>query len=167
MYNLSMVNRRLSALVLDERFIMKFYDDHKQPQREVVLHRGTKAISCYFSLPWNNNRHGRETLTLESLIPNNDNVISEINWLNGCRHGPSIRYLTSPPHTKFTETNYAYGKRNGKFACWFQDGRLQQIGEYLNDQQSGIWKVWEFSGQLREMSVFENGIKARSYRKPF
>src|SRR3954466_6015349 len=38
---------------------------------------------------------------------------------------------------------------DGKFSCYYENGRLRMKGQFTNNQKTGLWRVWDEKGILR------------------
>ena len=38
---------------------------------------------------------------------------------------------------------------DGKFSCYYENGRLRMKGQFTNNQKTGLWRVWDEKGMLR------------------
>ena len=56
---------------------------------------------------------------------------------NEIKQGKSTEYFRNG--TKFCETFFKDGKKNGEIFIYNQDGSVKQTGEYKNDKKHGFW----------------------------
>jgi antitoxin component YwqK of YwqJK toxin-antitoxin module len=47
------------------------------------------------------------------------------------------------------------GKKNGPWKCYYEDGKLQTEGAYLNDLKQGAWKLYHSNGKLAGEGSYE------------
>lgn len=62
------------------------------------------------------------------------------------RHGKWVHYSQSG--IELSTLTYMNGKRHGVTVVKYPNGALYYIGEYLNDQKCGIWKVYDQKGNV-------------------
>ena len=68
---------------------------------------------------------------------------------------------------------------NGRFAAYFENGKLQIRGQFTNNQKTGTWRVWDENNILRSERLYTNnnnftivsewnaeGVKTRSQATP-
>ena len=64
----------------------------------------------------------------------------------GNRQGLWISYYENG--TKWSESYYVDGKRDGHSLTFYPNGQVRYIGEYKNDEQVGSWKFYDEEGEL-------------------
>ena len=47
--------------------------------------------------------------------------------------------------------------RDGVWRFWYENGQLEQQGNYVNDKEDGLWRFWYENGQLKRQGNFVNG----------
>ncbi|CAN5382262.1 hypothetical protein BH10BAC1_BH10BAC1_02790 [soil metagenome] len=57
--------------------------------------------------------------------------------------------------TPWSETTFEAGKKNGRTATWFENGKKRYEGFYTNDIESGKWNYWDESGKLVSTKDYE------------
>ena len=72
---------------------------------------------------------------------------------NGNRDGLWISYYENG--TKWSESYYDDGSREGHSLSFFPSGQTRYIGEYKNDKKIGVWKFYDEDGELFKEETFE------------
>jgi len=72
---------------------------------------------------------------------------------NKQRHGKWTFF--SPNGEELSITHYIHGKREGHSIVKYPTGVIHYIGEYQNDMQIGIWKIYNEQGVLLEEKNFD------------
>ena len=60
------------------------------------------------------------------------------------------------------QANYRYGKLNGSFISYYQNGGVESEGSYKDHQRKGFWKFYHENGQIKEKGNYRYG-KLRGY----
>jgi antitoxin component YwqK of YwqJK toxin-antitoxin module len=47
------------------------------------------------------------------------------------------------------------GKKQGLWKCYYDDGKLQQEGNYENDKKEGVWKLYHSNGKLAAEGTYK------------
>ena len=68
------------------------------------------------------------------------------NYKNGLVHGQSIFY-NSMTESPLSETEYAFGKRNGLYRQYYDNGKIQEESMFANDLKNGISRWNNKNGQ--------------------
>lgn len=50
--------------------------------------------------------------------------------------------------SKWSESMYVHGKKNGHSVTFFPNGKIRYIGEYKDDEKSGNWRFFDEAGLL-------------------
>ncbi len=50
--------------------------------------------------------------------------------------------------SKWSESMYVHGKKNGHSVTFFPNGKIRYIGEYKDDEKSGNWRFFDEVGLL-------------------
>ena len=90
-------------------------------------------------------------------------VENESNWLNGLKHG---RYVAWSYGKKSTEGTYAKGKKQGTWREWHGNGQLCSETHFLNDKQNGLFKYWDYDGELKNTESYKSGILIEQGKYP-
>ena len=107
-------------------------------------------------------------------------LISEENYLNNLKNGPSLKYYADksiaeklnynndvrtgewiqyfPNGVTCLKANYSEGKLQGKFEVFYTDGRPQYVGQYKNDLRNGLWYIYNNDGTLKYSIDYADGI---------
>jgi len=72
---------------------------------------------------------------------------------NGNRDGLWISYYENG--TKWSESYYDDGSKEGHSLSFFPSGQTRYIGEYKNDKKIGVWKFYDEDGELFKEETFE------------
>lgn len=56
-----------------------------------------------------------------------------------------------------TEVTYVCGVRHGPRASWHDNGKLWQQGEYFNNKENGVARVWAYDGTLLQEWTMVHG----------
>ncbi len=67
----------------------------------------------------------------------------------GKRHGKWAYY--SENGLELSTTMYDHGSKEGFSLVKYPDGRVRYYGDYHNDKQVGIWKIYDSQGAVREI----------------
>tara|TARA_Y100000310_G_scaffold249794_1_gene255930 strand:- start:15 stop:1244 length:1230 start_codon:yes stop_codon:yes gene_type:complete len=51
-----------------------------------------------------------------------------------------------------------YGKRDGPYTSWYENGQKKEEGTYKSDDKDGPWTFWYENGQKKEESAYKNGL---------
>lgn len=70
----------------------------------------------------------------------------------GERHGLWVSYYDNG--TKWSESYYVDGERDGHSLTFYPNGRVRYIGEYKNDIKVGNWKFYDEEGNLTKEENF-------------
>lgn len=73
----------------------------------------------------------------------------------GNRHGKWTFYNESG--LEMSSTHYEHGKKHGASFAKYPNGSMHYIGEYENDKEIGIWKMYDEKGTL---------VTEKDYSKP-
>ena len=70
------------------------------------------------------------------------------------RTGLWISYY--PDSTKWSESYYVKGKRDGHSVTFYETGGIRYVGEYRNDKQVGEWKFYDEKGEETEVKNYDS-----------
>jgi hypothetical protein len=56
-------------------------------------------------------------------------------------------------------TDSSLSEMNGSFASFYQNGIVENVGNYLNNLEEGTWIKRDSSGLLKDSSIYKSGIK--------
>ncbi len=56
------------------------------------------------------------------------------------------------------------GLREGLWKCFYEDGQLQQEGNFVADQKHGSWKLYHTNGQLAAEGRYERDAEKGLWR---
>tara|TARA_B100001564_G_C20489741_1_gene601066 strand:- start:83 stop:538 length:456 start_codon:yes stop_codon:yes gene_type:complete len=93
----------------------------------------------------------------------NDQKLSEIQYLNGKREG-SCKYWYSTGQL-MNEGFYKNGKMTGPFISYYQNGQIESQGifKYVESgsysRKDGVWKYYYDNGQLESESIIKDGVE--------
>jgi antitoxin component YwqK of YwqJK toxin-antitoxin module len=73
----------------------------------------------------------------------------------GNRHGKWTFYSESG--IEMSSTHYEHGKKHGASFAKYPNGALHYMGEYENDKEVGVWKMYDEKGTL---------VTEKDYSKP-
>lgn len=73
----------------------------------------------------------------------------------GNRHGKWTFY--SERGLELSSTHYEHGKKHGASFAKYPNGTLHYMGEYENDKEVGVWKMYDEKGNL---------VTEKDYSKP-
>lgn len=79
--------------------------------------------------------------------------IEGMNDGNGLRTGIWTSYY--PDGTKWSESHYIKGMKEGHSVTFYENGQKRYIGEYKNDKQVGEWIFYDEEGNETERKVYE------------
>ena len=72
--------------------------------------------------------------------------------------------LLSPSGKELSITFFEKGLREGHTIVKYPNGSLNYVGEYLHNDQVGIWKFYDEKGKLiREEDYSQNPVKIKNY----
>jgi len=78
------------------------------------------------------------------------------NYRNGMTHGQTIHY-SQFNETPLSECDYAYGKRNGMFRQYYDNGKIQEESYFKDDLKNGFSKWFNKNGRLIAVYQYLNG----------
>ena len=97
----------------------------------------------------------------------NDNVLSQVHYLDGIRDG-SCRYYYKNG-TLMNEGFYKNGKMIGMWMSYFEDGQINSHGSYKYTEsgsysrKDGTWKYYNENGQLTRESIIKDGVEEMKF----
>jgi antitoxin component YwqK of YwqJK toxin-antitoxin module len=56
-----------------------------------------------------------------------------------------------------SEEIYIANIKNGPYRAYFEDGKLQEEGEYKNDLKDGTWKSYNKEGEMVNETKYKKG----------
>jgi len=71
---------------------------------------------------------------------------------DGTRNGLWISYYDNG--TKWSESYYVKGERDGHSLTFFPNGQVRYIGEYQDDEKTGTWKFYDEEGNVQKEENF-------------
>lgn len=98
-------------------------------------------------------RHGRWQLWARD-----GSLAERIDFAEGRRHGPSIRWHDGGEHTRSVK-RYAEGVLSGPSATWWPNGAYRTTGAYRRDERHGPWTQHDENGFRIEEGGFREGEK--------
>lgn len=99
----------------------------------------------------NNKRNG---LTINYYA---DSTIAEkIHYRNDLKDGEWIKYY--PDGTLTFIAHCDYGRLNGKFEAFFENGKTEFTGHYKDDLREGVWIIYGKDGSQRFKTTYTAGI---------
>lgn len=87
------------------------------------------------------------------------NVIEEIEYVNGFKHGPySMYYDNGVP---MVEATYCKGELNGNYVYYYPNGVVKEEGLYKDGKRVGEWKTYDMEGYVistdsYDVIIYEN-----------
>jgi antitoxin component YwqK of YwqJK toxin-antitoxin module len=78
------------------------------------------------------------------------------------RHGPSKLWFDNGQIQQ--EGNYQYGKKTGTFTFYFETGQVAATGEYRDDQPDDVWVWWHRNGQKATVGKYRAGHTIGEWR---
>ena len=93
----------------------------------------------------------------------NDQKLSEIQYLNGKREG-SCKYWYKTGQL-MNEGFYKNGKTTGPFTSYYQNGQIESQGIFKYTEsgsysrKDGVWKYYYNNGQLESESIIKDGVE--------
>ena len=78
------------------------------------------------------------------------------NYRNGMTHGQTIHY-SQFNEAPLSECDYAYGKRNGMFRQYYDNGKIQEESYFKDDLKNGFSKWFNKNGRLIAVYQYLNG----------
>lgn len=78
--------------------------------------------------------------------------IKGMNNENGLRHGVWSAFY--PDGTKWSESHYINGAKEGHSVTFYPNGNIRYIGEYKNDKQTGEWSFYNEEGKQTDQKKF-------------
>ena len=86
-------------------------------------------------------------------------LYSEINYKNGMKNG---KFSKNHPNGKIKEIGlYIDDEVNGQFKEYFDNGNLRYEGKYITGNEVGVHKVYESNGQLLYEKYYFENLKSR------
>lgn len=64
-----------------------------------------------------------------------------------------------PPFMEYDSTIVYYKKLNGYWFYYYENGKIERIESYENNQRHGIWKYFNKEGNLLKEEVYKESIK--------
>lgn len=55
---------------------------------------------------------------------------------------------------KWSESFYIHGKKEGHSLTFFPNGKIRYVGEYKNDEKTGLWRFYNESGDLEKEETY-------------
>ncbi|UKN00901.1 hypothetical protein K6119_14290 [Paracrocinitomix mangrovi] len=71
---------------------------------------------------------------------------------NGNREGLWVSYYDNG--TKWSESYYSDGIKEGHSLTFFPNGKVRYVGEYKADKKTGLWKFYDEEGNLSKEENF-------------
>ena len=90
-------------------------------------------------------------------------VLNETTYLNGKKDGLSVKYSILENNRDrdhyylSSEINYKNGMKNGKFLKNYPNGKIKEIGFFIDDEVDGQFKEYFDNGNLRYEGKYLNG----------
>jgi antitoxin component YwqK of YwqJK toxin-antitoxin module len=78
------------------------------------------------------------------------------NYKNGLTHGQTI-YYGQFSETPLSESEYAFGKKNGLFRQYYENGKIQEESNFTDDQKNGFTKWFNKNGRMIATYHYLNG----------
>ncbi|NVO04214.1 MAG: hypothetical protein HXX09_16090, partial [Bacteroidetes bacterium] len=110
-------------------------------------------------------------------------LISETTYLNDIRHGPCTKYFSFSGLIR-EESNYVFGKKDGSYKNYYNNGQVnsegtykdgkktdrwvsyyktsgekRSEGNYLENKKTGIWNFYNSRGVPRSSGAYQNDLK--------
>jgi antitoxin component YwqK of YwqJK toxin-antitoxin module len=164
----------------------RFYSDGKLQSVLVFSEDGNSADAVFYHTNGLKSSHGKYVNQMKEgkwqffSSSFNDYMISEEEYRNNQRHGLSVKYYpNNVPSEKvifkngvkdgdwlqfyangsiFLRANYIAGKLQGKFTVYYDDGKIQFAGQYLDDSRNGDWLKYDRNGILISTINYVRGI---------
>ncbi|MGZ8537506.1 MAG: hypothetical protein ACXWV9_04535 [Flavisolibacter sp.] len=73
--------------------------------------------------------------------------------LAGAREKKTVYYPNGKVQYEYEVEGHLY---DGRFASYFETGKLRIKGQFINNQKSGLWRVWDENGLLRSERNYTN-----------
>lgn len=119
----------------DGNGIMRFYDESSKMTKEISYKNSMKD--------------GPYKLVENGIVRDDGNYKENV------YHGEWIEYYETGE--LYLKINYTEGKKNGKATYFFKDGTISQQGEFINDEQEGVWKSFDKNNNLKSETTFSKG----------
>ena len=79
----------------------------------------------------------------------------------------TVEYTRSePPFDEITEIIQYYKPLNGKYYYYYENGKVQKVENYANNQLNGDTEYYNIDGKIFKIEEYKNGILERSYNLP-
>ncbi|EAY25053.1 toxin-antitoxin system YwqK family antitoxin [Microscilla marina] len=99
---------------------------------------------------------------LEKFYYKNGQLRRTAKMIGGKVAGPITDYFESGKvKVKYTIDQNA--KKNGPWISYFENGRVKEMVEFKNNQRHGTQVVFYFSGVIRWVGYYDNGIKVGTW----
>lgn len=77
------------------------------------------------------------------------------------KHGKYVKYNLLDSISEIT--NFANGKRNGLSSSWFENGKKNHQGYYVNGYKEGLWKYYHYEGKLAAKIFYKKDSITRAF----
>lgn len=112
--------------------------------------------------------------TVENLIEYKDGIYTEYYpgrkkiKMRGAQDSNKVRdgkwVLLSESGKELSVTFFEKGNREGHTIVKYPNGRIHYVGEYLHNEQIGVWKFYDESGKLiKEEDYSKNPVQITNY----
>jgi antitoxin component YwqK of YwqJK toxin-antitoxin module len=86
--------------------------------------------------------------------------IQEINWKDGLLHGTKTEYFLGGNQVR-AKLEFNMGKRNGPFVYYHENGNIQLIGKYTNDELDSTITCLYDNGLPKYIHQYQKGYQNR------
>jgi antitoxin component YwqK of YwqJK toxin-antitoxin module len=91
-----------------------------------------------------------------------DSTIAEkLTYSADIKHGEWLKY--HPNGSLHLRTGFNYGKLNGRFEAFFDNGKPEVTGQYKDDQKDGLWVIYKKDGNIKFKTEYNSGIAQNRY----
>jgi antitoxin component YwqK of YwqJK toxin-antitoxin module len=96
-------------------------------------------------------------------------LTTRIEYDHGLYSGPYIFYLNGNVYKLITykvveKEHRLISIKEGKYELYYNNGELQEKGEYENDEKHGKWRTYYEDGSLKTKEEYEFGVKTGTYK---
>ncbi len=91
------------------------------------------------------------------IIDRKGHLMSQEYYKNGVPHGLSISY-SAYTEMPLNEINYLFGKKNGWYKTYYDNGKIQEESEFLEDIKNGVTRWYNKSGKRVAENHYVNGV---------
>ena len=88
----------------------------------------------------------------------NKTKMQEINWKDGLLHGSKTEYFLGGNQVR-AKLEFTMGKRNGPFVYYHENGNIQLIGKYINDELDSTVTCLYENGLTKYIHQYSKGIR--------